>query len=92
MDYKLTSANGRINYIMKQESGPVGSNTRLDSAEWMLKENKPFRSTEFEGYPIGVKVECGTEYFFEGEWPEPQKKPKKRKKDAVCGNDYCDLE
>lgn len=92
MDYRLTSANGRINYIMKQENGPVGNNTRLDSAEWMLRENKPFKSTEFPGYPVGVKVECGTEYFFEGEWHEPQKKTKKRKKDAVCSNDYCELE
>lgn len=83
MNYILKSNNGRVKYIMKNKDGSVGSDTRLDSAEWMLRENKPFRSTEFPGYPIGVKVECGTKYFFEGVWPDEPKK-KRRTKDVVC--------
>lgn len=91
--YTLNSHNGRIKFIMKPKDGRiVGTDTRLDSAEWMLRENKPFRSTEFPGYPVGVKVECGTEYFFEGDWPDEKPKRKRRTKDKVCGNDYCELE
>lgn len=94
MGYTLYSQNGRIRYIMKPIKGEnVGTDTRLDSAEWMLHDNKPFRSTEYTGYPIGVKVECGTEYYFEGEWPdEAPRKKRRRTKNKVCGNDYCELE
>lgn len=92
MNYKLTSQNGRINYIMLQQTGPVGSETRLDSAEWMLAQNKPRKSKKFDGYPIAVKVN-GADYFFPGEWVEEQNvenvkpdrnKSKKRMKDVVC--------
>lgn len=88
-DYKLDVQNGRVKYIMVQKFGPVGSDTREDSALWMLAQNKPFRSTTLEGYPIGVRTENGDEYFFAGVWP--QKRQKKRIKDAVCGNDCCEL-
>lgn len=80
MEYNLMVRNGKVNYLMKQKYGEVGSSTPKDSAEWILAQNKPFRSTEFPDYPIAVKTENGDEYFFEGIWPEPQKKPARRKK------------
>lgn len=90
MGYQLIIAkNGKVNYLMKQKDGPVGSATPLSTAEWMLEQNKPFRSTEYPGFPVAVKTENGDEYFFEGTWDAPKRK---RKKDAVCGNDYCELE
>ncbi len=92
MEYKLRSINGRIRYITKQDNANVEAETSLNSAEWMLNEGKPFRSDEFEGFPIGVEVNKSL-YFFAGEWPvEPKKRRKRRIKDAVCGNDYCELE
>lgn len=92
MDYKLRPNNGKIRYITKQISANVETETQLSSAEWMLNEGKPFRSDEFEGFPVGVEIN-GTKYFFAGEWPvAPKKRKTRRKKDAVCGNDYCELE
>ena len=88
MEYKLSVNNGLVNYLMKQNGEPVGCKTKQDSAEWMLEQNKPFRSTEYPGYPIAVKTENGDEYFFEVTWD----RPKRRKKDVVCGNDYCEME
>ena len=84
MEYKLMVRCGFVNYRMKQSGGAVGSKTELSNAEWMLEQNKPFRSKEFEDFPIAVRTERGDEYFFEGVWPEPQKKPRKRIKDKVC--------
>ena len=84
MEYKLMVRCGSVNYLMKQNGEPVGSKTTKDSAEWMLEQNKPFRSKEFEDFPIAVRTERGDEYFFEGVWPEPQKKPRKSIKDKVC--------
>ena len=84
MGYKLTIASGcNVNYLMKQNGEPVGCRTKLESAEWMLAQYKPERSTEFPGYPIHVTVADGTEYYYEGIWPE-QKKSRKRIKDVVC--------
>ena len=80
MDFKLKSQNGRIRYYMAQKSGVVGNDTRLDSAEWMLREHKPYRTGKIEGFPVTVMCN-GHEYFFEGEWPEPKKR---RTKDKVC--------
>lgn len=80
-EYKLAAENGRVKYVMIQKSGLVGSDTREDSARWMLEQNKPFRSTILDGYPIGVRTEKGDEYLFAGEWPE---KKRRRKKDVVC--------
>lgn len=83
MGYQLIIAkNGKVNYLMKQKDGPVGSATPLSTAEWMLAQYKPERSTEFPGYPIRVTV-AGTDYYYEGLWPE-KKKPRKRIKDVVC--------
>lgn len=85
MEYRLMVRSGKVNYLMRQKDGPVGSATPKDSAEWMLEQYKPFRSTEFPDYPIAVTVADGTEYFYEGIWPEPpKKKPRKRMKDVVC--------
>ena len=84
MNYKLKSQNGRIRYMMKPKDGRiVGTDTRLDSAEWMLAHTKPFKSSEFPGYPIGARVECGTEYYFEGEWMDEPPKKRRRTKDIV---------
>ena len=80
MDFKLMVRCGKINYLVKQNGEPVGSSTPKDSAEWMLEQYKPVRSTEFPNYPISVTVADGTQYFYEGIWPEPQKKPTRRKK------------
>lgn len=81
-EYRLDVQNGRVKYVMMQKCGPVGSDTRVDSARWMLENNRPFRSAAIEGYPIGVRTENGDEYFFAGEW-EAQKR-RRRMKDAVC--------
>ena len=80
MDYKLKSQNGRIRFVTRQYGANICHETRLDSAEWMLNEYKPYKSTEFEGYEVGVRVADGNEYFFEGTW----NKPRRRKKDIVC--------
>lgn len=80
MEYKLMVRCGSVNYLMKQNGEPVGCKAKQDSAEWILEQNKPFRSTEFADFPIAVKTQRGDEYFFEGVWPEPQKKPTRRKK------------
>lgn len=71
MNYKLNAQNGKVKYIAKQKGGNVGSDTSLDSAEWMLKEGKPHRSNEFPGYPIAVTVN-GNEYHFAGAWEAEQ--------------------
>ena len=84
MEYKLMVRCGYVNYVMKQKNGNVGSKSKLDTTEWILEQNKPFRSAEFADFPIAVKTAQGDEYFFEGVWPEPQKKPRKRIKDKVC--------
>lgn len=87
--YKLAEKDGRVRYFMGDAKNVTGSDTRIDSAEWMLKEGKPYRSNQIEGYPIAV--ECnGSTYFFEGSWDEPsifdEPKPRKRrKKDEVLG-------
>lgn len=70
MSYRLNNVEGRIKYFVRGKNGTTGSTTRTDSAEWMLRENKPYRSDEFEGYPIAVDCNRNT-YFFSGTWIEP---------------------
>lgn len=72
MNFRLDISNGKVKYIMKQKGGNVGSDTSVDSANWMLKEGKPRRSDEFPGYPIAVTTQNGEEYFFAGEWEAEQ--------------------
>ena len=87
MEYKLKSEGGQVKYYMEsvadRQTVRVGSDTKLDSAEWMLNEGKPYRSDEIEGYPIAVKMN-GSVYFFKGEWAEPKRR-KRRVKDSVLG-------
>lgn len=87
MNIKLNIVNGKVRYIARTKAQVVGSDTREDTAWWMLRQAKPQKSDEFPGYPIAVKVN-GTEYFFSGEWlmggaedvlAEDAPKPKKRR-------------
>ena len=98
MNIKLNEKNGKVKYLNRMNGTVVGSDTALDSANWLLAHGKPEKSNEFEGYPIAVKMN-GNEYFFSGEWlmggaenvlgdDEPKKEPekphkKRRIKDVV---------
>lgn len=96
MNYKLNVQNGKVGYYNRKNGAVVGSTTTVDSAMWLLRQGKPEKSAEIEGYPIAVKVN-GSEYFFSGEWlmggaedvlteepqNEPEKPKKRRVKDAV---------
>ena len=96
MNYKLNVQNGKVGYYNRTNGAVVGSTTPLDSAMWLLRQGKPEKSAEIEGYPIVVTV-GGSEYFFSGEWlmggerdvlaedpqKEPEKPKKRRAKDAV---------
>ena len=85
MRFKLNEVEGKVKYIAKQRWGNVGSDTSIDTANWMLKHGPVTKSDEFPGYPIAVMV-GGTEYHFAGEWPLGGDKdilgdePKKRKR------------
>lgn len=95
MKYTLNAQNGRIKYLMIQKGAPVGSETSVDTAEWMLSQGKPFYSPNYDGYEIGVIVR-GDEYAIAGKWhmdapvdgceSDAQKKPRKKRrmKDVVC--------
>lgn len=94
MNFKLNEKNGKVKYLNRMNGTVVGTDTTLDSATWLLAHGKPEKSSEFEGYPIAVKMN-GNEYFFDGEWlmggekdvlgDEPQKPQKRRRaKDVVC--------
>jgi hypothetical protein len=67
MNFKLNEKNGKVKYLNRMNGTVVGSDTTLDSATWLLTHGKPEKSSEFEGYPIAVKMN-GNEYFFSGEW------------------------
>lgn len=84
-NYTLNVQDGRVRYIMKQGDATVASYTSQQSAEWMLRQFKPFASTEFPGYEIKVKSEKGDEYFFDGEWQRAETC-------ETCRPDYCDIE
>ena len=90
MSYKLNvNGAGKVRYYVKQKSGYVGSDTRLDSALWLLKQGKPYKGDVFEGFQVTVKAADGTEYHFHGEWLDEGEKPKRaprkrRMKGVVC--------
>lgn len=86
MEIKLKVIGGKVKYYARTNNQVVvGSDTREDTARWMLGQGTPSRSGEFPGYPVAVEVN-GTEYFFEGEWigDEPKPRRKRRAKDIVC--------
>ena len=56
----------------------------LPDNETVLKEIKTF--------PVKWTVWGYTGYCIAKPLPEPPKEPKKRIKDHVCNNDYCELE
>lgn len=77
-DFILTTRDGFVTYIERTKPyKPHKRETRLEAARWMLDEYPPYRSDEFEGYPIAVKNSIGSEYFFEGEWPEKRRRKNK---------------
>ena len=80
MEYKLSVIGGKVRYLARVKNEVVGSDTLEDTALWMLQQDKPRRSDEFEGFPIAVKV-GGTEYFFSGSWPLGAEK------DALAGDE-----
>lgn len=86
MEIRLNvNKDGKVRYYARTKGQVVGSDTREDTARWILGQGTPSRSEEFPGYPIAVEVN-GTEYFFEGEWigEEPKPRRKRRPKDIVC--------
>lgn len=81
MNIELKVINGKVKYLARVKGEVVGSDTREDTARWMIEQDKPYKSDEFRGFPIAVKV-GGTEYFFEGiivEVPKPARPQKKRR-------------
>ena len=78
-DFVLNVRNGHVRYIERTAPGPTSvRETTLDAARWLIEDNPPFRSHEFEGYPIAVRTERGSEYFLEGVWPEKNRKKRKK--------------
>ena len=82
MNIKLHVVNGKVKYLARVKGEVVGSDTREDTAQWMIQQDTPRKSDEFDGFPIAVKV-GGTEYFFEGvieddPKPKPQRKRRTR--------------
>ena len=81
MQYALNAQRGKVKYIMIQKGQPVGSETSVETAEWLLAQGKPFYSPNYDGYEIGVIVR-GDEYAIAGVWH----------KDApACERDYCEI-
>lgn len=89
MNCKLRAVNGRVRYVVHQNQQAIRSNTRVDTALWMLRQGKPQKSNAYPGYPIAVTVR-GDQYFFAGTWMDDE--PPMRMKDAVCSNDYSRVE
>jgi hypothetical protein len=67
MNIKLNEKNGKVKYLNRMNGTVVGSDTTLDFATRLLANGKPEKSSEFDGYPIAVKMN-DNEYFFSGEW------------------------
>lgn len=85
MNYRLNERNGEVNYLMMIKDTVVQHHTTMEAAQWACEHNKP-KAEALPGHPEYC-IHTG-EFFFEGTWS----KPRKRKKDAVCSNDYCELE
>ena len=85
MKINLHVVNGKVKYLARVKVPRlgvevVGSDTRDDTAIWMIQQDTPRKSDEFDGFPIAVKV-GGTEYFFEGiieDEPKPRAQRKRR--------------
>ena len=97
MNFKLNSNNdGKVRYYLRQKNGQtVGSDTKLESAYWILKQGQPEKSEEFKGFPISVKTKDGDEYFFSGEWLMGGEKDvlgDEPEQSTSCGPDYCEVE
>lgn len=80
MNIKLNVNGDKVKYLARVKGEVIGSDTREDTALWMIEQNKPHRSDEFDGFPIAVNV-SGVEYFFAGEWPLGAEK------DALAGDE-----
>ena len=81
MNIKLNAIGGKVQYLARVKGEVIGSDTLEDTALWMLQQDKPRRSDEFEGFPIAVTV-GGTEYFFSGvieDEPKPARPQRKRR-------------
>ena len=63
MNYNLKVRNGKVRYYMRQKNELVGSDTRLDSAEWMIEHGEVSMSSEVDGFQLEVKVGKDTYYF-----------------------------
>ena len=87
MNIKLHVVNGKVKYLARVKVPRVGvevvgSDTRDDTAQWMIQQDTPRKSDEFDGFPIAVKV-GGTEYFFEGiieDDPKPAPRAQKKRR------------
>ena len=87
MNYKLNEQNGNVNYLMIAGNDIVLHHTNLHTAKWACGHNEP-KNEYIPGHPEYC-IHAGA-FYFEGKWKT--EKPKKRVKDAVCGNDYCEIE
>lgn len=73
--------------VMKKDV--VKATTTEERAQWAMEQN----GVKYEcigGHPE-YAIHCGDFYFASVAEPEKPKK-KRRTKDKVCSNDYCDLE
>lgn len=85
MEYRLNVKDGMVEYLMMAGESIVRASMSEERARWAMERN-------------GVEVECigghpeyaihAGAFFFDA---VPVKR-RKRKKDAVCGNDYCEME
>ena len=88
MNYKLKETNGNVNYLMMAGNDIVLHHTTIETAKWMCENRTPTNETLCKEHP-DYCIHAGA-FYFDGKWEKPRQK--KRVKDAVCGNDYCELE
>ena len=84
VDYVLKrDENGMVRYLYRNDGKhPYVGLTKIESAEWMLRQGEVRVSEEYEGFP----VTANGMYFFEAEI--------KGEGDATapnCGPDYCEI-
>ena len=88
MNFKLNEQNGNVNYLMMAGNDIVLHHTTIETATWACENNEVKNETLCKEHP-DYCIHAG-QFYFEGKWEK--QKPKKRIKDAVCNNDYCELE
>jgi hypothetical protein len=89
MNYKLNVQDRKVDYLMMAGKDIVRATTTEERAKWAMEQ----KGVKYEciGEHPEYAIHCGEFYFASIAEPEKPKK-KRRTKDKVCNNDYCDLE